>query len=383
VNRRNVLFGVVVMAAAGAAAWKFTGHDFIGGRQGPPPPPPAIPVTAGAAAVQDIPVYVRGLGTVQAFQSVTVRTRVDGQITKVLFTEGQEVKAGDPLFEIDPRPFQAALTQAQAMKQRDEAQLQGAQLDLDRYAKLLPSGFQTRQQYDQQTATVGQLKGSIAADDAQIETARLNLQYTDIRSPIDGRTGARLVDLGNFVQAGQSTALVTIAQLKPIFVSFTVPQDHLVDIRANQARGALDVEAYASDDKTLLSRGKLSLIDNQVDTTTGTIHLKATFDNVDERLWPGEFVSARLIISVRAQAVVVPAQTVMQGPQGAYIYVIKPDQTVERRVVQVAGIQDNLAVLEKGLANGERVVVDGQYRLIDGARVNPQQDNQNAMAVRP
>jgi membrane fusion protein, multidrug efflux system len=383
VNRRNVLVGVVVLAAAGAAAWKFTGHNFIGARQGPPPPPPAIPVTAGAAAVQNIPVYVRGLGTVQAFQMVTVRTRVDGQITKVPFTEGQEVKTGDPLFQIDPRPFQAALTQAQAMKQRDEAQLQGAQLDLERYAKLLPSGFQTRQQYDQQTATVGQLKGSLAADEAQIEAAQLNLQYADIRSPIDGRTGARLVDLGNFVQAGQSTALVSITQLKPIFVSFTVPQDHLVDIRANQARGALDVEAYASDDKTLLSRGKLSLIDNQVDTTTGTIHLKATFDNLDERLWPGEFVSARLILSVREQAVVVPAQTVMQGPQGAYIYVIKPDQTVERRVVQVASIQDNLAVLEKGLANGERVVVDGQYRLTEGARVNPQQDNQNAMAVRP
>jgi membrane fusion protein, multidrug efflux system len=383
VNRRNVLVGVVVLAAAGAAAWKFTGHNFIGARQGPPPPPPAIPVTAGAAAVQNIPVYVRGLGTVQAFQMVTVRTRVDGQITKVSFTEGQEVKAGDPLFQIDPRPFQAALTQAQAMKQRDEAQLQGAQLDLERYAKLLPSGFQTRQQYDQQVATVGQLKGSLAADEAQIDAAQLNLQYADIRSPIDGRTGARLVDLGNFVQAGQSTALVSITQLKPIFVSFTVPQDHLVDIRANQARGALDVEAYASDDKTLLSRGKLSLIDNQVDTTTGTIHLKATFDNVDERLWPGEFVSARLVLAVREQAVVVPAQTVMQGPQGAYIYVIRPDQTVERRVVQVASIQDNLAVLEKGLANGERVVVDGQYRLTEGARVNPQQDNQNAMAVRP
>jgi multidrug efflux system membrane fusion protein len=383
VNRRNVLVGVVVLAAAGAAAWKFTGHNLIGARQGPPPPPPAIPVTAGAAAVQNIPVYVRGLGTVQAFQMVTVRTRVDGQITKVSFAEGQEVKAGDPLFQIDPRPFQAALTQAQAMKQRDEAQLQGAQLDLERYAKLLPSGFQTRQQYDQQIATVGQLKGSLAADEAQIDAAQLNLQYADIRSPIDGRTGARLVDLGNFVQAGQNTALVSITQLKPIFVSFTVPQDHLVDIRANQARSALDVEAYASDDKTLLSRGKLSLIDNQVDTTTGTIHLKATFDNLDERLWPGEFVSARLILSVREQAVVVPAQTVMQGPQGAYIYVIKPDQTVERRVVQVASIQDNLAVLEKGLANGERVVVDGQYRLTDGARINPQQDNQNAMAVQP
>jgi multidrug efflux system membrane fusion protein len=302
----------------------------------------------------------------------------------VLFTEGQEVKTGDPLFQIDPRPFQAALEQAQAMKTRDEAQLQGAQLDLERYAKLLPTGFQTRQQYDQQLATVGQLKGSIAADQAQIDSAQLNLQYADIRSPIDGRTGARLVDLGNFVQAGQNTALVSITQIKPIFVSFTVPQEHLVDIRANQARSALEVEAYASDDKTLLSRGKLTLIDNQVDTTTGTIHLKATFDNADERLWPGEFVSARLVLSTRDQAIVVPAQTVMQGPQGAYIYVIKPDDTVERRPVQVASTQDNLAVVEKGLAHGERVVVDGQYRLTEGVKVNVRQaDNANAMADPP
>jgi multidrug efflux system membrane fusion protein len=384
VKRGNALVWVVVVAAASAALWKLSGHDLLGGSKGPPPPPPAVPVIAGTAAVQNVPVYVRGLGTVQAFQTVSVRTRVDGQITKVLFTEGQEVKTGDPLFQIDPRPFQAALEQAQAMKTRDEAQLQGAQLDLERYAKLLPTGFQTRQQYDQQLATVGQLKGSIAADQAQIDSAQLNLQYADIRSPIDGRTGARLVDLGNFVQAGQNTALVSITQIKPIFVSFTVPQEHLVDIRANQARSALEVEAYASDDKTLLSRGKLTLIDNQVDTTTGTIHLKATFDNADERLWPGEFVSARLVLSTRDQAIVVPAQTVMQGPQGAYIYVIKPDDTVERRPVQVASTQDNLAVVEKGLAHGERVVVDGQYRLTEGVKVNVRQaDNANAMADPP
>jgi multidrug efflux system membrane fusion protein len=381
VNKRNVLVGVVVLAAAGAALWKLSGHNFIGGQQGPPPAPPAVPVTAGAATTQNVPVYVRGLGTVQAFQMVTIKTRVDGQITKVSFTEGQDVKTGDPLFQIDPRPFQAALEQAQAMRQRDEAQLAGAQLDLERYAKLLPTGFQTRQQYDQQVATVGQLKGSIAADQAQIDNAQLNLQYADIRSPIDGRTGARLVDLGNFVQASQGTALVSITQLKPIFVSFTVPQENLVAIRDNQARSPLEVEAYASDDKTLLSRGKLTLIDNQVDVATGTIHLKATFDNADERLWPGEFVSARLILSVRQDAVVVPAQTVMQGPQGAYIYVIKPDDTVERRSVQVASSDENLAVVEKGLARGERVVVDGQYRLTQGVKIKAQPaDSGSAMA---
>jgi multidrug efflux system membrane fusion protein len=381
VKPKNALVWVVVIAAAGATLWKLSGHDFISGPKGPPPAPPAVPVVAGAAQAQNVPVYVRGLGTVQAFQTVTVRTRVDGQITKVLFTEGQEVKTGDPLFQIDPRPFQATLEQAQAMKTRDEAQLKGAQLDLERYQKLLPTGFQTRQQYDQQIATVDQLKGSIAADQAQIDAAQLNLQYADIRSPIDGRTGARLVDLGNFVQAGQTTALVSITQIKPIFVSLTVPQENLVDIRTNQARAPLAVEVYASDDKTLLSTGKLTLIDNQVDTTTGTIRLKATFDNSDERLWPGEFVSARLILATRADAIVVPAQTVMNGPQGSYVYVIKPGDTVERRAVQIALTEGDRAVIEKGLARGERVVVEGQYRLTEGAKVSLRQaDNTNAMA---
>jgi multidrug efflux system membrane fusion protein len=383
VKRGNAVVWVVVVAAAGAALWKLSGHDFTGGHSGPPPAPPAIPVVAGTAATQNVPVYVRGLGTVQAFQMVTVRTRVDGNITKVQFTEGQEVKTGDPLFQIDPRPFQAALEQAQATKTKDEAQLKGAQLDLERYQKLLPTGFQTRQQYDQQVATVDQLKGAIAADQAQIDSAQLNLQYADIRSPIDGRTGARLVDLGNFVQAGQTTALVSITQIKPIFVTFTVPQENLVEIRTNQARAPLEVEAYASDDKTLLSRGKLTLIDNQVDTTTGTIRLKGTFDNADERLWPGEFVSARLVLATREDAIVVPAQTVMHGPQGAYVYVIKPDDTVARRTVQVAATQDNLAVVEKGLERGERVVVDGQYRLTEGVKVNARQAEASAILGQP
>lgn len=383
-KKGNALVFLVLATGAGAALWKLSGHDFIAGQKGPPPAPPAIPIVAGTAEAQNVPVYVRGLGNVQAFQTVTVRSRVDGNITKVLFTEGQEVKAGDPLFQIDPRPFQAALEQAQATKTKDEAQLKGAQLDLERYQKLLPTGFQTRQQYDQQVATVGQLQGAIAADQAQIDSAQLNLQYTDIRSPIDGRTGARLVDLGNFVQAGQATALVSITQLKPIYVSFTVPQENLVAIRTNQAQAPLEVEAYASDDKTLLSRGKLTLIDNQVDVTTGTIRLKATFDNADERLWPGEFVSARLILSTRSDAIVVPAQTVMQGPQGSYIYVIKPDQTVARRTVEVATTQDNLAVVEKGLERGEHVVVDGQYRLTDGAKIKAAApENANAMADKP
>jgi multidrug efflux system membrane fusion protein len=345
----------------------------------PAPPRPAIPVLAGTAETRDMPVFVRGLGTVQAYNTATVKTRVDGHITKVLFREGQEVKEGDPLFEIDPRPFQAALDQAEAAKQRDEGQLRGAKLDLERYGKLLGPGFQTRQSYDDQQATVDQLTGSIKADQAAIETAKLNLGYASIHAPFDGRTGARLVDLGNFVQASQGTPLVSITQLKPIFVSFTVPQDVLDEIRQNQVIAALDVIAYASDDQTKLADGKLTLIDNQIDAATGTIHLKARFENQDERLWPGEFVNARLVLAQRKSAVTVPAQTVMQGPQGNYVYVIKPDDTVDHRKVKVLSVQDEVAVIGDGLTGGERVVVEGQYRLTDGAKIrleSPQQSQQ-------
>ena len=332
-------------------------------------PSPGIPVTVGVAEQRDIPVYVRGIGTVQAYKMVTVKSRVDGQIVKVAFEEGQEVKVGDPLFQIDPRPFQAALDQATANKTRSEAQLVGAQADLDRYSKLVGSGFQSRQSVDQQKAIVDALKGSIDADNAAIETAKLNLDYANIRSPINGRTGSRLVDLGNLIQVSQNTALVTITQVRPIYVNFTVPQDQTDAIRAGQAKEPLAVVAYASDDKTELSHGKVTLIENQIDTTTGTLKLKGTFENTDERLWPGEFVNARLILSMRKGAVTVPARTVMQGASDTYLYVVKADNTVERRTVQVAATQEGVAVIEKGLALGEKVVVDGQYRLTNGAKI--------------
>jgi membrane fusion protein, multidrug efflux system len=330
---------------------------------------PSVPVTVGTAEKKDIPVLVHGIGTVQAYKTVTVKTRVDGQIVKVAFEEGQEVKVGDPLFQVDPRPFQAALEQALAAKQRDQAQLTGAELDLERYGKLVGSGFQSRQSYDQQKATVDALKGSLAADQAAIDTAQLNLSYADIRAPIDGRTGQRLVDLGNLVQAGQATSLVSITQTKPIFVNSTVPQDATDQIRRNQAAAPLGVIAYASDDKTVLARGKVTLIDNQIDAATGTLRLKATFDNTDERLWPGEFVNARLVLSTRAGVVTVPQRAVLQGADGYYAYVVKPDGTAERRTVEIVAMQDGLAVVDKGVEAGERIVVDGQYRLTNGARV--------------
>ena len=331
----------------------------------------AIPVTAGTVAVEDVPVFLHGIGTVQAYNTVAVKSRVDGQIVKINFKEGEEVKVGDPLFQIDPRSYQSALETAQAAKEKDDAQLVGAKLDLDRYEKLLAPGWQTKQSYDQQKATVEQFQAAIKGDIAQIENAKLNLSYADIRSPIDGRLGARLVDTGTLVHASDNTPLVMITEVKPIFVSFTLPQETLDEVHENNKRAPLVVRAYSGDDKKQLAEGKLTLIDNMIDQATGTIHLKARFDNDDERLWPGEFVNLRLILSTRKGAATVPQQTVQVGPNGYYAYVIKPDNTVERRAVEVASMQDGLAVITKGLTVGENVVVDGQYRLTEGARVNP------------
>ena len=340
----------------------------------------AIPVTAGTVAVEDVPVFLHGIGTVQAYNTVAVKSRVDGQIVKINFKEGEEVKVGDPLFQIDPRSYQSALETAQAAKEKDDAQLVGAKLDLDRYEKLLGPGWQTKQSYDQQKATVEQFQAAIKGDIAQIENAKLNLSYADIRSPIDGRLGARLVDTGNLVHASDNTPLVMITELKPIFVSFTLPQETLDEVHENNKQAPLVVRAYSGDDKKQLAEGKLTLIDNMIDQATGTIHLKARFDNDDERLWPGEFVNLRLILSTRKGVATVPQQTVQVGPNGYYAYVIKPDNTVERRAVEVASMQDGLAVITKGLTVGENVVVDGQYRLTEGARVNPRATGQPGAA---
>jgi multidrug efflux system membrane fusion protein len=330
---------------------------------------PLIPVTAGTVVVEDVPVFLHGIGTVQAYNSVAIKSRVDGQIVKINFKEGEEVKEADPLFQIDPRSYQAALEQAQAAKQKDEAQLVGAQADLDRYEKLLAPGWQTRQSYDQQKAQVAQSQAAIKGDQAQIDNAKINLGYTDIRSPIDGRLGSRLVDKGNIVHANDNTVLVMITEVKPIFVSFTLPQETLDDVHEQNKQAPLVALAYSGDGKKQLAEGKLTLIDNAIDQSTGTIHLKARFDNEDERLWPGEFVNVRLILSMRHGVATVPAQTVQEGPNGQYAYVIKPDDTVERRAVEVASIQDGVAVVTKGLSPGERIVVDGQYRLTNGSRV--------------
>jgi multidrug efflux system membrane fusion protein len=368
--RRMIGAGAVVALAAMAVIWRLSlGADVP--HAAAQAPAPGVPVTAGIVAAEDVPVFLHGIGTVQAYNTVAIKSRVDGQIVKVDFKEGQDVKAGDPLFQVDPRPFQAALEQAQAAKQKDEAQLVGAKLDLERYEKLIGTGYQTRQSYDNQKATVAQLQAAIKGDEAQINTAQLNLSYADIRSPIDGRLGARLVDKGNLVHANDNTALVMITEVKPIFVSFTLPQTNFDDIRESQNKAPLVVRAYSGDGKKQLAEGKLTLIDNTIDQSTGTIHLKARFDNEEEHLWPGQFVSLRVILSVREGVATVPAQTVQEGSNGQYAYVIKPDDTVERRAVEVASIQDGIAVVTKGLSPGERIVVDGQYRLTNGSRVTP------------
>jgi multidrug efflux system membrane fusion protein len=350
------------------AVWWFTPGGSVPAAQAQTAPP-EIPVTAGVVVAQDVPQYLQGIGTVQAFNAVAVKSRVDGAIVKVAFTEGQEVQRGDLLFQIDPAPYQAAQALAMANKEKDEAQLVTAQADLVRYGRLVGSGFQTRQSFEQQQGMVAQFQAAIKGDQAQIDTAQLNLGYTDIRSPIDGRLGARLVDIGNLVRATDGVSLVLITQLRPIFVSFTLAQDNLDPIREEQRKAQLDVVALTSDGRTQLGIGKLTLIDNMIDQATGTIHLKATFPNADERLWPGEFVNLRVVLRIRHDVATVPSQTVQDGPDGHYAYVIGANDTVQRRAVEVADVQNGITVISKGLAPGERIVVDGQYRLTDGARV--------------
>jgi multidrug efflux system membrane fusion protein len=364
-----IILAGLAIAAGGLLWWLGTGRAALENSQSQASDPPAIPVVAGVAVTADVPVYLQGLGTVQAFNAVTVKSRVDGQIIQAFFTEGQEVQPGDRLFQIDPRQFQTALELAEAAKQKDEAQLASAQADLARYGRLVNNGYQTAQAFDAQKALVGQLLASIKADQAQIDTATLNLGYADIRAPIGGRTGARLVDPGNLIHASDNTALVTITQVRPIFVDFTLPQDQLEDIKRYQQESPLSVQALDSAGKEVLGEGALTLIDNQIDQTTGTIHLKATFDNVEEKLWPGQFVDARLVLTIAKGAVTVPATAVQQGADGYYAYVLKPDLTVERRVVDVTRFQGNEAILAKGIAAGEKIITDGQYRLSPGARV--------------
>ncbi len=332
---------------------------------------PAVPVVAGRVVQKDVPIYLDGLGTVQAFNTVTVHVRVDGQLQKVAFVEGQDVHVGDVLAQIDPQPFQAQLAQAEAKKAQDEAQLAEAQLDAQRDADELAAKIIAQQVYDQQKALANQLAATVNADQAAIDITKVQLAYTTIVSPIDGRTGIRLVDQGNIVHVTDPNGLVVITQLRPISVVFTLPEQTLGAIQQRESAGDIAVLAVDRDNRTVLGEGKLAVIDNQIDTTTGTIRLKATFPNGDLRLWPGQFVNARLLLTTRTGGIVVPASVIQRGPEGSYAFVITADQKVEVRPVKVAQIEDGQALIDEGLRADEQVVVDGQYRLQPGSRVKP------------
>jgi multidrug efflux system membrane fusion protein len=327
-------------------------------------------VIAGKVEQKDTPIYLDGLGTVQAFNTVTVHTRVDGELQKVLFTEGQDVKTGDLLAVIDPRPFQAALDQAIAKKAQDEAQLANAKVTLARNTDLLKKKVIDQQDFDTSKYQGDQFQAAVQADQAAIEAAKTQLNYTQIKSPIDGRTGVRLVDVGNIVHAADQNGIVVITQLHPISVVFTLPEQNLQEI-LNQggANGGLKVFALDRGNTSTLDEGALAVVDNEIDQTTGTLKLKATFPNDQLQLWPGKFVNARLILTTREGATVVPSSVVQRGPQGTYAYVIKTDKTVEMRPIKVAQTEGNLALVDEGLQPGEQVVVDGQYKLQPGAHV--------------
>jgi multidrug efflux system membrane fusion protein len=334
-----------------------------------------------------MPIYLDGLGTVQAFNTVTVRTRVDGELTQIRFKEGQDVKAGDLLAVVDPRPFQAALDQMSAKKAQDEAQLGNAQVVLMRNTDLLQRKVIDQQTYDTSKFTVDQFKGTVAADQAAIDNARTQLDYTQIKSPIDGRIGIRMVDSGNVVHATDTSGLVIITQLKPISVVFTLPEQDLQELlNQSGAAGGLAVDALDRGNTTPLGKGVLSVIDNEIDQATGTVKLKATFPNEDLKLWPGKFVNARLVLKTQKAATVVPAEVVQRGPQGSYAYLIKPDRTVAMQTIKVGPTENGQTVINSGLTPGQQVVVDGQYKLQPGAHVElvgPQGQPQTASGQSP
>ena len=343
----------------------------------------AIPVTVAEVSKSDFPVYLSGLGTVQGFNTVVVRTRVDGQIDKIAFQEGQIVQQGDLLAEIDPRSFQATLDQAKAKKTQDEANLANANLDLQRYTKL--GEFATRQQTDTQRSTVAQLTAQIAADDAAIANAQTQLGYTAVKAPITGVAGLRQVDVGNIVNASSQTGIVTIAQIEPIAAIFTAPESQLPYINEAQARKPLKVMALAPDGRKTLAEGQLSVVNNQVDTTSGTIRLKAVFDNKEHTLWPGQSIATRLLVSTLKDAIVVPDEAVQHGPNGLYAYAVNQDNKAELRTIKVAQSVDGRSVIESGLSPGERVVTAGQYRLQPGSLVSTAvaSTDQGSAKVRP
>jgi multidrug efflux system membrane fusion protein len=363
--------GLLVWRARAASTDKAATGDRAGARAGAGAGPDTRPVTVVTAQVvrRDVPVHLDGLGTVTAYKTVTVRPRVDGQLQSVGFREGQAVTRGTVLAEIDPRPFQAQLHLAQATLARDVAQLKGARLNLERYVGVRKDKLIAEQQVDDQRTVVEQLEAAVKGDEAQVETARLTLDYARITSPIDGVTGIRLVDQGNLVHANDPTGLVIVTQLDPIAVTFTLPQDELQPVAFQMEKGTLSVTALSRDGSAELGTGKVELIDNQINAATSTIRLKAIFPNPKHTLWPNQFVKARLLLTTKQGALVVPAVAIQRGPKGTFVYVVGKDQKAALRNVEIDGIQGEVAIMSSGLVEGEQIVIDGQSQIKPGSAV--------------
>jgi membrane fusion protein, multidrug efflux system len=367
--KRRIIIALSALVVAGLA-----GGSFWYLRKSQPavaagPVPTAVPVVAATVAGKDVPIYLRGIGTVVAYNTDVVRSQIQGQLVQITFTEGQTVKTGDLLAQIDPRPYQAQIAQLSANRDRDQAQLTNAEANLSRYNKLGDKGYATPQLVETQKAQVEQLQAAVKADQALIDQANVQLSYTRLTSAIPGITGVRQIDIGNIIHPTDPNGLVVVTQIEPISLLFTLPQSDLPVIQDQMAKGPLKVIAYSQDNKIKLDEGSLLLVNNEIAGTTGTIQLKAEFANHAHRLWPGQLVNARLLLETRKDAITVAGSAVQQGQTGTYVYVVKADQTAELRPVHVAQISDGQALIDQGLKSGEVVVVDGQYRVKEGGRV--------------
>jgi membrane fusion protein, multidrug efflux system len=371
-RRKIAILAALLVAVLAIGGGLVLIHKLPFERSSPAPAPISmVPVVAGVVSSGDVPIYLSGVGTVIAYNTVLVRSQIQGQIVSINFTEGQPVHAGDLLAQIDPRPYQAQIDQVTATRERDLAQFANAQANLGRYTQLAAKGDATPQLLDTQKAQVAQLQSAIKADEALIEAAKIQLDYTRLTSPIDGVTGIRQVDVGNIIHPTDPNGLVVVTQVQPISVIFTLPETELPKIQQQQqkTKGPLTVLAYNQNDTIKLDEGTLGLVNNQIVQTTGSIQLKANFPNRTHRLWPGQLINARLLLDTRNNGLTVPASVVQQGPKGAYVYVINPNNTVEIRPVTVAQISEGRALIDFGLKANEQVVVDGQYKLQAGTRV--------------